>query len=182
MSVPSLPLERRSIAVTGITLDAQQIQNAPAAVRQWIEQQVLAALGLASSPMLPSKSPHLAACTEAQANDLLNQIAAMPPAVRVFFAFARPDISFGEPRVMAFRLVDIQHHADLESITKLLDCLDLINHNFALLRNDPAARFCGFDNEGHCFIPSATQRSIAALQERMAQGPSTQTATGLGSK
>ena len=54
--------------MTGIVLDAQQIQNAPAPVRLWLEQQISAALGPRPAP--GASSPRLVACTEAQAANL----------------------------------------------------------------------------------------------------------------
>ena len=31
------------------------------------------------------------------------------------------------------------------------------------MRSDASAKFCGFDNQGHCLIAPETQRSVAAL-------------------
>ncbi len=39
----------------------------------------------------------------------------------------------------------------------------MINQAFAYDRRDPSARFCGFDNDGHCLIAPETQRSVATL-------------------
>ncbi|PAY10776.1 hypothetical protein CK489_00930 [Bradyrhizobium sp. UFLA03-84] len=147
--------------MTSILLDAQQIQNAPAPVRLWLEQQVSVVLGPRSAP--GASLPRLVACTEAQAANLLNRIRQAPSAVEVFFGLAHPEISFGEPPVVTFRLLDLQRRAGLENITKLLECLDLINRAFAEICGDPAARFCDFDAAGHCSILPATQGSIAAM-------------------
>ncbi len=147
--------------MTSIMLDAQQIQNAPAPVRLWLEQQISAALGPRPAPGAPS--PHLVACTGTQAANLLSRIRQVPFAVEVFFGLAHPEISFGEPPVVTFRLLELQRRAGLENITKLLGCLDLINRAFAEMCDDPAARFCDFDAAGHCSILPATQNSIAAL-------------------
>ncbi|MCC8978314.1 hypothetical protein [Bradyrhizobium acaciae] len=147
--------------MTSIMLDAQQIQNAPAPVRLWLEQQISAVLGPVSVP--GASQPRLVACTEVQAANLLNRIRQAPSAVEVFFGLAHPEISFGEPPVVTFRLLDLQRRAGLENITKLLECLDLINRVFAEICDDPAARFCDFDAAGHCSILPATQGSIAAL-------------------
>ncbi|BBB96879.1 MULTISPECIES: hypothetical protein [Bradyrhizobium] len=147
--------------MTGIVLDAQQIQNAPAPVRLWLEQQISAALGPRPAP--GASSPRLVACTEAQAANLLDRIRQAPSVVKVFFGLAHPEISFGEPPVVTFRLLDLQRRAGLENITKLLECLGLINQAFAEMCDDPAARFCDFDAAGHCSILPTTQSSIAAL-------------------
>lgn len=153
----------------GITLTSEQIRNAPAPVRQWIEQQVIASLGLTaqSAGAPPPQAAHLVACTEQEATAVLAQIQGVLPAVHVFFEFGRPGISFGQPPVMAFRLIDILHHAPLDNIGEVMECLDMINQAFAKVRSDPSARFCGFDNEGHCLIAPATQESIASLWRSM---------------
>ncbi|WLB10858.1 hypothetical protein QIH87_06945 [Bradyrhizobium elkanii] len=81
----------------------------------------------------------------------------------MFFGLAHPEISFGDPPVVTFRLLDLQRRAGMENIAKLLECLDLINRSFAEICGDPAARFCDFDAAGHCSLLPATQCSIAAL-------------------
>ena len=147
--------------MTSIVLDAKQIQSAPAPVRLWLEQQISAALvpGSAAGTQLP----RLVACTETQAANLLSRIRQVPSAVEVFFGLAHPEISYGSPPVVTFRLLDLQRRAGLESITKLLECLDHINRAFAEMCDDPAARLCDFDAAGHCSTLPTTQNSIAAL-------------------
>lgn len=163
----------------GITLTSEQISNAPAPVRQWIEQQVIASLGLTaqSRSAPPPQAAHLVACSEEEATAVLARIQGVLPAVHVLFEFARPGINFGQPPVMAFRLIDLLHHTGLANVDEVLECLEMINQAFAKVRNDPSARFCGFDNEGHCLIAPETQLSIAALwrgmiaSQRNAGGP-----------
>ncbi|MBI5262702.1 MAG: hypothetical protein HY852_12900 [Bradyrhizobium sp.] len=153
----------------GITLTSDQIRNAPAPVRQWIEQQVISSLGLAaqSASAPPPQAAHLVACSEEEATKVLARIQGVLPAVHVYFEFGRPGVSYGQPPVMAFRLIDILHHASLDNVGEVMECLDMINQAFAKVRNDPSARFCGFDNEGHCLIAPETQQSIAALWRSM---------------
>lgn len=70
----------------GITLTTDQIRNAPAPVRQWIEQEVIASLGLV--PRAPAAPPpqaaHLVACSAEDAAGVLQRIHAVLPAVNVF--------------------------------------------------------------------------------------------------
>lgn len=153
----------------GITLTADQIRNAPKEVRQWIEHEVIAGLGLACdlpaatpSPE-PAQTAHLVACTMQDASAVLSQIRGMWAAVNVFFEFARPTISFGEPPVMTYRLIDILHHTKLEAIEQVIECLEAINQALARVRHDATAKFCDFDSEGHCFIAPETQASIGQL-------------------
>jgi hypothetical protein len=150
----------------GITLTTDQIRNAPAQVRQWIEHEVIASLGLAADAPAPAEHPHeahLVACTTEDAAAVLAQVKDMMPAFNVFFEFARPGISFGQPPVMAFRLIDILYHTRLQDIGQVIECLEAINEAFARVRHDVSAKFCGFDNQGHCLIAPETQRSVAAL-------------------
>jgi len=152
--------------MTGITLTAEQIRNAPPEVRRWIEHEVMTSLGLAADAPVtaqPVQAAHLVACSVEQAARVLAQIEGVLPAVNVFFEFARPGISFGQPAMLAFRLIDILHHARLQNIEQVMTALGMINQAFAQVRGDATARFCGFDNEGHVFVAPETQRSIAAL-------------------
>jgi hypothetical protein len=157
--------------MVGITLSAYQIASAPAPVRQWIEQQVTAALRL--SPRAPleagiaSQTAHLAACTEADAAAIMQQLRGNPGALNLLLEFRRPGTGFGQPPIMAFRLMDLLHRTQLESIEQLMECLQLINEAFEQVKGDGAVRFCGFDNEGHCLILPETQRTLGKLWEKM---------------
>lgn len=150
----------------GITLSMDQIRNAPPDVRRWIEHEVIASLGVAvDTPVraTPPQAAHLVAASVEDAASLLSHIQGLMPAMNVFFEFGRPGISIGQPPVMTFRLIDILHHTRLQNIEQVMECLEMINQAFAHDRRDPSARFCGFDNEGHCLIAPETQRSVAAL-------------------
>jgi hypothetical protein len=149
----------------GITLTTDQIRTAPADVRQWIEHQVIVSLGLAAETPAAEQphTSHLATCSEQDAAAVLAQIQGSLPSVNVFLEFGRTGISYGQPPVMAFRLLDILHHTRLRDIEQVIACLDLINQAVTSVRHDPGARFCGFDNQGHCLIAPQTQQSIFRL-------------------
>jgi len=150
----------------GITLTTDQIRKAPAQVRQWIEHEVIASLGLAADAPAAAEHPqaaHLVGCTTEDAAAVLAQIKGLMPAFNVFFEFARPGVSFGQPAVMTFRLIDILYHTRLQNIEQVIECLEAINEAFARVRGDASAKFCGFDNQGHCLIAPETQKSVAAL-------------------
>ncbi|WP_448034518.1 hypothetical protein [Bradyrhizobium liaoningense] len=157
--------------MTGITLTAEQIRNAPAPVRQWIEQEVIATLGLA--PRTPAAAPaqaqaaHLVACSVEDMAGVLEHIRGVLPAVNVLFELGRPGISLGRPAVMTFRLMDILHHTRLQDVGQVMTCLEMINQALTEVKKDPTVRFCGFDNEGHCLIAPQTQGSIATLWQTM---------------
>ncbi len=153
----------------GITLTADQIRNAPREVRQWIEHEVLAGLGIASAqpPAPPPQAAHLVACSVEEAQAILARIEGVLPAVNVFFELGRPVVSYGQPPMMLVRLLDIMHHTRLQNVGQVMACLQLINQALAEVRRDPSARFCDFDEAGHCLIPPQTQQSIAALWQTM---------------
>ncbi len=149
----------------GITLTTDQIRSAPKEVRQWIEHQVIASLGIAAEapePML-TQATHLAALNQEEAAAVLAQVRGMLPAANVFFEFGRPGIVFGQPPVMTYRLIDILNHTKLQNIGQVMTCLEALDNAVARLRGQPYIRFCGFDNEGHCFVAPETQQAIAAL-------------------
>jgi hypothetical protein len=154
----------------GITLSADQIRNAPREVRQWIEHEVMAglAIGAAQPVAPPPQAAHLVACSVEEAQAILAQIEGVLPAVNVFFELGRPVVSFGQPPVMAFRLLDIMYHTRLQNVGQVMACLQLINQALTEARRDPTAKFCDFDDAGHCLIPPQTQQSIAALWQKMA--------------
>lgn len=155
----------------GITLTIDQIRNAPPPVRQWIEKEVTAALDLLAPKAVsapPQQQAHMVACTPEDAEAILAQIQDMLPAVNVFFEFGRPAISLGEPPMMTFRLLDIMYHTRLHDVGQVTAYLQLFDEALAKIRGDVTARFCGFDQEGHCFIPAQTQASIAALWQKIA--------------
>jgi len=153
----------------GITLTTDQIRTAPADVRHWIEHQVIASLGLSSEAPVAEQphASHLVACSPGEAAAVLAQVQNLLPAMNVFFEFGRPGISYGQPPMMAFRLLDILHHTRLQNVGQVIACLDAINTALAEVRHDESARFCVFDNEGHCFIAPQTQQSILRLWQDM---------------
>jgi hypothetical protein len=68
---------------------------------------------------------------------------------------------------MMFRLIDILHHTRLQNISQVMACLEMINQALAEIKGDPSARFCGFDNVGHCLITPETQRAVASLWQNV---------------
>ena len=153
----------------GITLTADQICNAPIEVRRWIEHEVIAGLRLApqasaSSVAAPARRSALpAACNEDDMAEIFGRLRGMPVALSVLFEFRHPGISFGNPPVKSYRLMDILHNSKLESIDQVIVGLGAISAALADLRGDADVRFCDFDNEGHCFLAPETQASIAKL-------------------
>jgi hypothetical protein len=52
----------------------------------------------------------------------------------------------------------------------VIEGLQAINDPPARERRDAPAKFCGFDNQGHCLIAPETQKSIAALWQNVLAG------------
>ncbi len=154
--------------MVGITLSSEQIRNAPADVRRWIEREVMTSLGQqAISTDNKPHGEHLAACSEAEAAAVLSQIQGVLPAVNVFFEFGRQGAMIGQSNIEAFRLIDIAHHTRLQNVAQVISCLDIINQAFGRVCGDAAAKFCGLDREGHCFIALETQQSILQLWQKV---------------
>ncbi len=150
----------------GITLTADQICNAPIEVRRWIEHEVIAGLRLAPTASASPQQAHsdsLAVCSEDDIAAIFGRLRGMPVALSVLFELRHPGIGFGNPPVKSFRLMDMLHNSRLENIDQVMVGLGAINSALADLRRDAGARFCAFDNEGHCFVAPETQASIAKL-------------------
>jgi hypothetical protein len=163
----------------GITLNSEQIRTAPAEVRRWIEREISRSLGPQSqSTDHNSHGEQLVACSADEVVALLSRIQGVLPAVNVFFEFGRQGTALGSARLEAFRLQDIAYHTRLQNVGQVIACLDVINEALAQIRGDEGAIFCGFDREGHCFIPAETQQNILRLwqiviagQQLAADGP-----------
>jgi hypothetical protein len=147
----------------GITISGDQIRGAPREVREWIEQEVITALGARAASVAPAQSAHIVSINVEEAAAVLAEIRGMLPAANVFLEFGRPARSIGQPPLMAFRLVDILQHTRLESVEQVMECLELINQVLSKMRHDESAKFCDFDSEGHYFVTPETQASIATL-------------------
>jgi hypothetical protein len=154
----------------GVTLTSEQIRSAPREVRQWIEHEVMVALGPQAASVAPAQSAHVVSCSVEEAAAVLAQIRGMVPAVNVFLEFGRPTNFFGQPPMMAYRLIDILHHTMLENVEQVMECLELINEALTQVRRDGSATFCSFDSEGHCFVTPETQASIAKLWQSLLAG------------
>ena len=77
----------------GITLTADQIRNAPPQVRQWIEQEVMASLGVGAQrppSVAPPQAAHLVACGKEEAAAILRQIEDQLPAVTGAYLYPCP--------------------------------------------------------------------------------------------
>jgi hypothetical protein len=160
---------KEAASMIGITLTSEQIRNAPAEVRRWIEREVMTSMGAKTVPENAgeARGERLAACSEEEITAILSQIRGVLPAVNVLFEFGRQGAVLGQANVEIFRLLDIAHHTRLQNIGQVVSCLDMICAAFERARSDSDTTFCGFDREGHCFIAQETQQNIMKVWRKV---------------
>lgn len=147
----------------GITLSSEQIRRAPTEVRQWIENEVAASLGLRLEATEPEKqAERLAICSREELAAMLALVQGIFPAVNVFFELGRKGTSFAQDRLEAYRLSDLQHHTRLPSPEQVVSCLDLIEESLHRVRGSTDASFYGVDGD-YCFVAAETQQNIRHL-------------------
>ncbi len=156
--------------VVGFTLSAEQVRAAPPEVRQWIANEIAAALAVATrAPQRPAHAAALAACTPQEALRLFEAIRSDFAACQVFLELARETpAGYATPPLHALGIGDILRHTRLGE-PRLIESLTAINRLFQQLRDDPAATLFGFDQNGHLFIDETTHRSIRRLWETLVE-------------
>ncbi len=82
----------------------------------------------------------------------------------MFFELGREGTSLAQDRLEAYRLSDIQHHAQLQSAAQVISCLNFINGSFLRVRGSTDLSFYVADDK-FCFIAVGTQRNIRHLAE-----------------
>jgi hypothetical protein len=152
--------------MVGVTLSPEQIKNAPPEVRRWLEQELLAALGL-RQPTAGAQAPRLPACSVDESTAVLSLIQGMLPVVNVFFELGREGIRVEGEDLTAFRVTDMQRHTRLQTVEQVIACLDTISAAVQRVRHDSSAAFYGLDGAGHCFISTETQRSILQVWQQV---------------
>ncbi|HVC59820.1 MAG TPA: hypothetical protein VND19_05585 [Acetobacteraceae bacterium] len=149
--------------MVGISLTAEQIRAAPPEVRHWIEQQVATLFAPAAEAQPQAEPRRLAQLTPGEAQALLEQIEDILPVVSVFFELGRENASVPVQGMRAFRLPEIMRHVRLESVARVIECLDVINDALRHVRHDPEAMICAVDREGRCFVAEATSHAVLTL-------------------
>ncbi len=168
----------------GITLSAEQIRSAPPEVRRWLQREIAGALDFQQEREgAKAEAEHLVVCGPEEVAAIYAAIRGMPPVVNVFFELGREGDSVGPGRVEAYRLVDVLHHARLQSVEQLDACLQMIDNAVRAIRNDPGATLAVIDPRGYCLVATATQANILALwrQQLVAgqDGPTVRAASGV---
>jgi len=147
----------------GISLTAEQIRGAPPEVRHWLEQQVAGMFAPVAEEAPHPATPHLALLNPGDAQAVLEQIEDILPVVSVFFELGREHASTLVEGTRVFRLQEILRHTRLESVSQVIECLDVINDALRHVRRDPEAMICAVDREGRCFVAEATSHAILTL-------------------
>ena len=148
--------------MAGLALSAEEIRNAPPAVRHWLEQEIVRTLGL--------QPAHLVGCNVEEARDMLGLVQGMLPVVSVFLELGRDAGSVPVHGMRAFRIADILRHTKLHAPDQVIECLDVLGQALRRVRGDAEAGFYVLDSQGHCLVAETTMRSILRLsQEIVAQ-------------
>lgn len=156
--------------MVGITLTAEQIRAAPPEVRHWIEHEMAALFATPPAQEAHAAQPHLAQCTNGEAQAILEQIEDLLPVVSVFFELGRESASVPVQGMRTFRLTEIVRHTRLETTEQVLESLELINEALRRVRGDPEAAICAFDREGRCYVTEATSRAVLNLWRGIVAG------------
>ena len=156
----------------GITLTADQVRTAPAAVRLWIEREVAKSLGLQlSAPGETSDMERIAVCSLQELTDVLSLIQSVFPAVNVLFELGREGVAVGDGRLSVSRVSDMMHHVRLHDVDQVIYYLQTINEALHRVRGAAdAGELCVFDSEGHCCVATQTQQNILRLWQEMIRG------------
>ena len=149
--------------MVGISLTAEQIRAAPPEVRHWIEQQVAGLFGPVAEASPQAAPRHLALVTPGEAEALLEQIENILPVVSVFFELGRESAGVPAQGMRVLHVAEILRHTRLQSVSQVIECLDVINDALRQVRHDPEAMICAVDHEGRCFVAEATSHAVLAL-------------------
>ena len=166
----------------GITLSPEQIRAAPPEVRRWLQREIAGSLDF--QPEREGAKPdaeHLVICGAEEVAAIYSAIRGILPVVNVFFELGREGDSIGSGGVEAYRLVDMLHHARLQTVEQLDACLQVIDEAVRAIRNDPGATLYVLDPRGYCLIATATRMNILALwRQQLAAGQSGQSVRATG--
>ncbi|HWL82216.1 MAG TPA: hypothetical protein VNR89_14805 [Roseomonas sp.] len=166
--------------MVGITLSPEQIRAAPPQVRQWLEQEIAAALGLPgmAAPAMHPEPPHLVGCGAREVEAIFSLIQGLLPVANVFLELGR-DTGRRLPNGMhAFGLLDIQSHARLGSPEQVLNCLEIANRALRQVSGDAHATLYGLDDRANCFVAEATHQNIRQFWQQMISGTEAGTLPG----
>ena len=153
--------------MVGITLSPEQIRGAPPEVRRWLEQQVVAALGLQRPPPVMEPPKHLVACGLDELREVLRLVQHIVPAVTVLFELAREPASVTSQGVRVLHLDEMMRHCRLQSPSQVVACLGALDEALRRGFGDQDAVLTVVDSNEHVLLPDMTARSIHALWQEL---------------
>ena len=110
--------------MVGLSLSAEQINQAPPEVRRWLEQQVSDTLGFRRpEPVFQQPERHLLGCGLEEARAILSMIQGLLPVTSVFFELGRENATTAGQGLRALRLEEISRHARLQAPQQVIACL-----------------------------------------------------------
>ena len=153
----------------GIALSPEQIRSAPQEVRRWLEEELVASLGLRVPGVedLPS-SGEVVAVNLDEARAILASIRGMLPVVNVFFELRRKGEAPRPQGLIVLSLAKILTHTGLNAIEQVMTSIDLINAATQKVRQDVSCNLCLVDPRGLCVVAAQTEDSIARLWQEIA--------------
>lgn len=155
--------------MVGIILSAEQVNAAPPAVRQWLEQQVAADLAPAPldlpEPAAAFEPARIAACSLPEVVEIFERIRHDGLACRVFLEFGQEPVATLHPSPLyALDIADIVGDTGITDGNQLVACLNLINSALQVVRADPDATLFAFDSDGRCYVHELTHRALHLLR------------------
>jgi hypothetical protein len=152
-----------------ITLDAELLRSAPAAVRRWLRDELfmtIDALGVEQSAPVENQD-HLSPCTAEQARRILDRIDRDPVLAQLFMAMGRPDMGSAMGDFMVLRAEDMAISLHVADLQHLFAGIDAINSVAAEILGDRHAVLCGVHGGGYCVVRKETFQAIGAVWRDM---------------
>ena len=150
-----------------ITLSSDRIRQAPIEVRRWIENELAESLGTRFTGQAPAHHPQLIACTREELERLFELVRGMPPVVAVLVELGRSTTHELPGDVTMASLAEISDRAHLQCASQVVACLKILNEGVQELRNDEDALLCAIDEEGRCYVATATRNGIHDIWRAM---------------
>ena len=154
--------------MVGLSLSAEQINQAPPEVRRWLEQQVSDTLGFRrSEPVFQQPERHLLGCGLEEARAILSMIQGLLPVTSVFFELGRENATTAGQGLRALRLEEISRHARLQAPQQVIACLRALDQAAQQVTGRPDAALTVVDPSGTCLVADLTARSILTLWQEI---------------
>jgi len=155
-----------------IVVSADQIAQAPDAVRQWLHGlhgDDGSAGFLAADDDAATTADGLAICSAFEVKTLLHMLSDDFLGCQVLFGLGceYDNPANGVQRGHAIQLTDFLHHTDAKNVFEVLQSLDTINGALQSLRRDPYATIYRPDGMGGFRVEASTQRVIYQLWNRL---------------